>query len=267
MEDNKRKILRFDCRRTRWEEFSTYYYEHFSMAVVKNRLLLVGGYDSIKDEYSSRVSEWKDVNWVTMKDHPLPTPRSDAVAVGYRSCLIVAGGFNGSRPLDRVDILDLDSYGQWHSLSPLPEPAYAMQSCVFRNNNQENGATLWYLMSMGRGCGLDRRKPVFSVSLKHLVEGSGSWVVLPDPPLNNSGAVTIKGHLLAIGGHDQHTTKKDIHMYFHGTNEWLKVGDLQHSRHSCSCVSLSDNKFVVVGGKDEEKEYSCRVYQYDVKQH
>lgn len=235
------------------------------MAVVKDKLLLIGGYDSLKDEYSSRVSEWKDANWSNMQDNPLPTPRSDAVAVGYKSWLIVAGGFNG-KPLDRVDILDLDNFGQWHSLAPLPEPAYALQSCVFRNTSRANGITLWYLMNTSRGCGLDHRKPVFSVSLKHLVEGRGAWATLPDPPLNNSGAVTIKGHLLAIGGQDQHATKKDMHMYFHGTNEWLKVGELQYARHSCSCVALSDNKFVVVGGKDEENEYSCRVYQYDVRQ-
>ena len=236
------------------------------MVVVKsNKLLLVGGYNPVKDEYSSRVSEWRENNWVNLNDCPLPTPRSNAVAVGFRNFLIVAGGFNG-KPLDRVDILDIDSLGQWHSLASLPEPAYGLQSCVFRNTSRTNNTTLWYLVSTNRGCSLDRRRPVFSISLRHLVEGHGTWAVLPDPPLSNCGAVTVKGHLLAIGGHDQHATKKDMHMYFHGTNEWLRVGELQHSRDSCSCVALSDSKFVVVGGKDDEKEYSGLVYQYDVRQ-
>lgn len=237
------------------------------MAVVKNRLLLVGGYDPVKDKYSSRVSEWKDGRWISLNDYPLPTPRSDVVAVGFKNWLVVAGGFNG-RPLDRVDILDLECLGEWHSLAPLPEPAYALQSCTFKNSSRANSTMLWYLISTSRGCGLDRHRPVFAVSLNHLIDGRGKWAVLPDPPLNNSGAVTVKGHLLAIGGHDQHATKKDLHMYFHGTNEWLKVGELQHARHSCTCVTLSDSnsKFVVVGGKDDENEYSSLVYQYDIRQ-
>ena len=263
--DNKRKILRFDFRRKCWESFSAYYYEYFAMAVVKKKLLIIGGYDSVKDEYSNRVSEWKDNRWISMPNNPLPTPRCDAVAVGYKSFLIVAGGFYGT-PLDRVDMLDLDGMGQWHSLVSLPEPAYALQSCIFRNPSQPDGTTLWYLVSTSRGCGLDQRRPVFAVSLQHLVQGCTTWAVLPDPPLNNSGAVTVNGQLLAVGGHDQHAIKKDLHMYFHGTNQWLRVGELEHCRHSCSCVALSDSKFVVVGGKDVENEYSPLVYRYNLRQ-
>ena len=45
-------------------------------------------------------------------------------------------------------------------------------------------------------------------------------------------------------------------MYFPGTSEWLTVASLKHPRHSITCVSLLDRKFVVLGGKDESAEYS-----------
>ncbi len=260
--ENMRKIFCFDFRSKKWQEFPAYSYEQFAMAIVRNKLFLVGGYNPSRDEYSSHVTEWKDGSWVQVKERQLPIARCDAVAIGYKNFLIVAGGFNGA-PLDRVDVLDLDSPGVWQALPSLPQPAYALQSCYHRVGNTN---TIWYLVTTSRGCGLDRRKPVFSASLKDLMNGTGQWETIPDPPLDDAGAVTFKGHLLAVGGHDQHSTKKDIHMYFPGTNEWLKVADLQHARHSLACVSLSDRKFVVVGGMEEEVEYSKRVYQYNLRQ-
>ena len=271
MGDNKRRIIRFDLLKSKWEEFSLYLYENFSMAVVMGKLYALGGYDAVKDEYSNRLSEWREVgcNWVRIQGSSLPVPRADAVAVGYKKWLIVAGGFNGL-PLDRVEILDCENFGQWHSIgTPLPEPAYAFQSTLYQNPN--TGAALWYLMSTNRGRKVGQPRNVFFISLTNLIERRGTWAVLPEPPLSDSGAVTVRGQLLAIGGHDRQTgkkdqnaCKKDVYMYFFGTNEWLKVSELQYPRHSCSCVQLSDKKFVILGGADEESEYSCRVDQYNI---
>ncbi len=235
------------------------------MAVVMEKLLVVGGYNAMKDEYSNRVSEWREVgcNWVRIQGSPLPIPRADAAAVGYKKWLIVAGGFNGN-PLDRVDILDCENFGQWHSLLSLPEPVYSLQSTFYHDTSRSNGVALWYLVGTNRGSGLKRRKPVFCVSIPQLIEGRAYWSIIPDPPLTNSGAVTVRGHLLAVGGSDQQP-KKDVHMYFPGTNEWLKVSEIQYPRHSCSCVALTNKKFVVVGGGEGvEEEYSCKVDQYTI---
>ena len=236
------------------------------MAVVMSKLYIIGGYNVVKDEYSSRVSEWSDIgsNWVAVSGDPLQTPRADAVAIGYRKWLIIAGGFNGV-PLNTVECIDCETFSSSYVLPSLPEPAYAMQSAIYHDTSRSNGVAIWYLMRTGKGCGLDGRRPVFSVSLPHLIEKRTTWSVLPDPPLSNSAPVTVRGHLLAVGGRDQHACKKDIHMYFPGTNEWLKVADIQYPRHSCSCIPLSDKKFVVLGGQEKDVEYSCKVDQFDIK--
>ena len=264
--DNKCRIIKFDLSQKKWEEFSLYLYESFSMSVVQGKLLVVGGYDTVKDEYSNRVSEWKErgCNWVSIQGSPLPTPRSAAVSIGYKKWLIVAGGFNGG-PLDRVDILNCETFGQWHSLNmPLPQPMYALQSTLYQSPT--SNVALWYLVSTNKGCGLNGQRPVFFISLTNLLERRGTWAVLPQPPLCNSGVVTVRGHLLAIGGHDRNNSKKDVHMFFFGTNEWLKVSEIQYPRHSCSCVCLSNNKskFVVLGGQDDEEKFSCKVDQFNI---
>ena len=74
----------------------------------------------------------------------------------------------------------------------------------------------------------------------------------------------MRGHLLAVGGRDKHTERKEIYMYFPGTSEWLNVASLEYPRHSITCVPLSDKKFVVLGGKDESAEFSTKVDQYNM---
>jgi len=137
-----------------------------------------------------------------------------------------------------------------------------MLQSTFYQDFSGHGTALWYLMSTSRG--ITKRKSVFFISLPSLMEKHGSWAVLPGPPLSNSGIITVRGHLLAVGGQEQRSPKKDVYMYFFGTNEWLKVSEIQYPRHSCSCLALSDKKFVVMGGQDEEQEFSCKVEQYNI---
>ena len=237
------------------------------MAVVQGRLMLIGGFNSRQDEYSSRVCQWNEEGkyWSSI-NRDLPIARCDASAIGYGHKLIVAGGFNGE-PLDNVCMLDLEYPGLWQNLCPLPSPAYALQSTWYFNSSsrhQHQKVALWYLLSSSRGSGISQSRPVYAVSLKQLVERHGQWSVIPDPPFADSGAVTMRGHLLAVGGRDKHTERKEIHMYFPGTSEWLNVASLEYPRHSVTCYPLSDKKFVVMGGRDESAEYSSKVDQYNM---
>ena len=236
------------------------------MAVVKGKLLLVGGFNSRLDEYSRRVCQWNsDGKYWSSINRDLPVACCDASAIGYDKYLIVAGGFNGE-PLDSVNILDCENLGAWQSLCRLPSPAYALQSTSYIGKSRDRGRTvaLWYLMGTSRGSGISRNRPVYAVSLPDLIKGHGTWSVIPDPPFADSGAVTLRGHLLAVGGRDRHTERKEIHMYFPGTSEWLNVASLEYPRHSISCIPLGDKKFVCLGGKDESGDYSTNVDQYNM---
>lgn len=234
------------------------------MAVVMGRLLLIGGFNPAQDEYSSRVSQWNEEGkyWSSI-NRDLPVARCDASAIGFKRWLIVAGGFNGE-PLDAVNLLDCENFGQWQTLCSLPSPAYALQSTSYINSTRNGTTAIWYLVSSSRGSGISQKRPVYAISLTNLIERRSSWSVIPDPPFTDSGAVTLRGHLLAVGGRDKHTEKKEIHMYFPGTCEWLNVASLEYPRHSVTCLPLSDKKFIVIGGKDESGDYSTKVDQYNM---
>ena len=234
------------------------------MAVVQGKLYLVGGFKPSQDEYSSQVCHWNEEgkHWSSINRN-LPVPRCDAAAIGYSRYLIVAGGFNGE-PLDSVNILDCENFGQWQSLCSLPSPAYALQSTAYISVTRTRTIALWYLLGSSRGSGISRKCPVYAISIPHLLERRGNWSVIPDPPFADSGVVTMRGHLLAVGGRDKHTERKEIHMYFPGTSEWLNVASLEYPRHSVTCLALNDKKFIVLGGKDESAEYSTKVDQYNM---
>ena len=256
----KCKVLEFDLLKFKWQELSPYMFERFAMAVVCNKLILLGGFNPTRDEYVDRVSEWKEsgCNWIKLSP-PLTSPRCDASAIGFKKWLIVAGGFDSS-PLDCVEMLDCENFHHWHTLSPLPKPAYGLQSTAYVDGT----TALWYLMTSSVSVGIKSNRPVYAVSLNQLTErGRASWSVLPDPPLVDSGAVTMRGYLLAVGGRDKHTTRSEVHMYFPGTYEWLNVGSLEYPRHSICCVPLSDRKFVILGGHDE-RDLSTNVDQYNM---
>ena len=107
-------------------------------------------------------------------------------------------------------MLDCEHFGQWQTLCSLPQPAYALQSIAYTRNRT---IALWYLLSSSRGCGISQNRLVYAISLQHLVKKHGSWLVIPGPPYADSGVITMRGHLLAVGGREKHTERK-IYMYF-----------------------------------------------------
>ncbi len=239
-----RRVLVYDCDRQKWGVLGYYSHRHFSIAVVKQDLLLVGGFDEIRDEYTGKVSKWDQTNkfWQRL-DPPMPTPRGEATAIGYMSYLVVIGGFDGSA-LSTVEVLDFDSENpkKWCAVASLPEACISPQPVL-----TQEGEGLYVL---GRGSGLKDKKLAFSASLAQLVQGAkGAWTQLTEPPLACSGAVGLRGYLLAIGGKDKQSQKKaSVHMYLPGTGEWLCVAELPYPQHSCTCASLSPERFLIIGG-------------------
>ena len=259
MGDNGKRILEYNIGLQTWGEFPMYMFSLFAVAVLENQLLLVGGFNDMKDEYSNRVSVWTKQgsywrNWTAM-----PTPRCEVAAVGYKRWLVVAGGFERNGPWDVVEVFDR-STSQWSVADSLPEPCVGLRSTMVIEPSRR-GNDVWYLLGEG---GIKNHRPAFAASLPLLTSQTGSgiiaWKILPQPPLKSSGAVAVRGFLLAVGGKDGHSQRQDVHIYLPGTCEWLHVADLPSARHSCACASLLDSKFVVYGGR-EKKDFSADFIQ------
>ena len=252
--DNARKVAFYDPGTRKWGDLGLYSHQLFAMAVVGGDLLLVGGYDVVKDDYTGIVSKYNRDSKYWQQCYPdMPTARSEAAAVGFRHWLVVAGGYNGVSPLAVVEILNtLNS--QWQTVDPLPTSCTALQPAAYL----EEGQDTWYLL--GGGEGLRSQRPAFCTCLSQLVRGdTGVWRKIPEPPYSCSGAVTVRGYLVAMGGRDQQGQKKgSIHAFLPGTCEWLQVAELPTPRYGCTCATLPNGRLLVVGGR-EERDHSTRV--------
>ena len=250
-----------------WSELTPYMFSNFALAVVNGKLLAVGGYNeaSARDPYTNHVYEYNEEGrcWYQLPEScNLPTKIVNASAIGYREWLIVAG--EGSADLTRVDALDCVKRDRWISLAHLPMPSRNLQSASYVKtgpNPRADEVAVWYMTGV---FGLDKKRPTFYVPIKDLLYKRAHWTKIKDPPLQYAGAVTFRGHLLAVGGVDMHSRiSKKVHMYFPGTNEWLDVAELKSARFKCACVAVSDSKFFVLSGEESESKYSRRVESYN----
>ena len=264
--DREKRILEYDVSSQTWGEFPVYVLRLFAIAVLGDEVLLVGGFDDVKDEYSNRVSAYVKQGSHWRKHTAMPTPRCEVAAVGYKRWLVVAGGFNGSTTLDVVEVFD-SSTSQWSTVPSLPKPSRSLRSAVAVDPSG-SGKDVWYLLGKG---GQQNRMPAFATSLSLLSSQAGGggaglnpWSLLPPPPFDCSGAVAVRGFLLAVGGKQRHAQQQEVYIYLPGTCEWLNVASMPSARHSCSCTSLLvDSKFVVFGGR-ETKDYSTSFLQGSV---
>ena len=191
--------------------------QYFSMAVVKNQLVLVGGDDirTGKRKRTNQLGVWNG-QW-THPLPPMPTGRSSAsVAVHNNRWLVVIGGYGGNddgRTLSCVEILDTSESRQWYCATPLPRLCHRLLSVTIGN--------MCYLLG-GWTTGDTPSKKVLSVCLDSLITQavfqpadasappiSSPWQALPDTPLDYSTALSFNGALLAVSGYG----RKDIYHY------------------------------------------------------
>lgn len=89
------KVYAFNITKRRWSVLPPTPQHRFAIAVVKRKLLVVGGADN-KSAVTGKVTTWDGVNSVWHTEYPpVPTSRSDPAAIGHSNYVIVVGGFDG----------------------------------------------------------------------------------------------------------------------------------------------------------------------------
>ena len=77
----------------------------------------------------------------------------------------------------------------------------------------------------------------------------------------NSTLVTIKGHLLAVGGEStQGDSTTDVYQYNSRDALWQVVSQMSIPRSRCAAALLQNNNLMVVAGAPLKKEYVTRKY-------
>ena len=250
---NKRQtVMVYDPKQDSYDTLPPYtYYKFFSMAVVNNQLILVGGRNVQTKKVTNKLGVWNEQSkrWT----HPLPPMttacHSSSVATHNNRWLVVIGGEDDETHLSRVEILDTDSR-QWYHAASLPQPLSHSLPAIIGN--------MCYLLG-GNTDGPTASKKVFSVCLDDLISQAVSqpasasapptpspWQSLPDTPLKCSTALAFNGALLAVGGDLFGNTA--IYHYQPSSRSWVKAGELPTKRCECTCTVLPSGDLYVAGG-------------------
>ena len=108
--DRERTVMVYDPKQDSHDTLPPYTFKWFSMAVVNNQLVLVGGKDVQTGKVTNKLGVWNQQSkrWT----HPLPQMttacNSPSVATHNNRWLVVMGGYDKTH-LSRVEILDTDS--------------------------------------------------------------------------------------------------------------------------------------------------------------
>lgn len=253
----------YEPRSNSWDNsLPPYKTEWFGMAVVRDRLVLVGGRDPRTGKESKDIGEWnpRGRKWVAPYSQ-LRCARYLPTVVGYQKWLIVAGGGSNTGAIvtahDLVEILDTETNNLF-SASPLPV------GCIKMSHAMLNG-TLYLLGGWRDNAPM---RDVFSVSLNSLIVDAlcsdprggengpqlNPWQTLPPMPLGYSTALAFQGSLLAIGGKQPVAggqAESCIYRFEHSIARWVDVEELPVPRYWCASIALpSGSQFLILGGRN-----------------
>ena len=220
--------------------------KYFTIATLKDQLVLVGGTDMSTRKKSNKIVVWDTLSqkWVYHYP-PMTTARAFPAAVGYREYLIVAGGRNSKgNIIPDVNILDTTSR-KWVTAESLPSPDN-YRSVLIKD-------TL-YLVG-------DDNRVVLRAHVPTLISQATSatptspqsvWESLPNTPFYRSSPVAVDNVLITVGGNtsgkvfDSNLTTS-IQLYNTTNKKWTRVGDLPEGINDCCCTVLS-GELLVLGG-------------------
>ena len=246
-------VVVYDLQRESYDMLPPYPCKWFSMAVVNNQLVLIGGQDTRTGERTNELGIWKEESkrWTHFLPPMIIACNSPSVATYKNRWLVVMGGYDGKNHLSRVEILETTEPGQWYCSASLPQPCSHVAPAIIDN--------MCYLLGGYTNQGVAASRRVFCVCLNDLISQQTTendpaipspWQSLPDIPLVRSTALAFNGALLAVGGCRESTLSncKVIYYYQPSSRNWIKAGEMPTGRSHCSCTVLPSGDLYVAGG-------------------
>ena len=187
-------VIVYDPQKDSYDTLPPYTCKYFSIAVVNNQLVVVGGVDIQTTKPTNQLGVWNEQSksW-TRPLPPMTTACWSPSVATHNRWLVVMGGVGDGTVLSRVEILDTTGPGQWYQAASLPLPCSWVSTVTIGN--------MCYL-SGGYGAVGNPSKKVFSVQLDELISQAVSqpagarapatpmpWMTLPDTPLTHSTAL------------------------------------------------------------------------------
>ena len=246
---DEQTVCVYNPRSDSWSRLPPYKYRYFSLTVINNKLVAVGGQDVRARKVTNKLAVWDDKqrHWVFSLPVMNTACSSPAVAT-YNQWLLVAGGGDEQGRLSRVEVMNVSSK-QWFQVTSLPVALNRMSSTMIGN--------MWYLMG---GFTNLWRKLVMSICVEHIISEAISqpavansstlsrWKSLPNTPSETTTALAFQGALLAVGGGGggYRSSSSIIYLYQPSTSKWIKAGNMPNGQSMAACTVL--HTMVAVGG-------------------
>ena len=243
-----------------WSSLPNNPYCNSSLAIVNGYLTSIGGFKDglLGDTYTSTLlsltGEGRQTQW-TKVFPPMQTARIQAASITTEQTLVVAGGFDGKKNLDTVEMMIIPTK-EWITVSCLPHPFGVISGCFFGGQLYLGGG------SAGRG---QTSKSVLTCSLRDLSQPQSLgtkiqsffsaskpevWREINELPVTQFTLTILGGHLLAIGGKDDlGNPTADVHCYDHKSNTWHVITKMKNKRYECLTAVFPENQILVVGGR------------------
>ena len=237
--ENRDILHSFYPRHQKWLAHPSPPVELGSLAVVNNRVVLVGGRKSSK-LYSLIEREWKS------KLPSMPTKRHSVTIASSSSFLIAIGGVGkGKKYLRKVEVLDIDE-GCWFSVANFPDPCAGLSACICNGRVYVLGNPNFVFTSEMKTL----INPTGITAISDTVSGVRVWESVQDLPVSSATCVAVWNKLYAVGGkfyHGMPTTS--IYRYNQHNQTWCIYANMKEARSQCFVAMVnSPPAMVVVGG-------------------
>ena len=248
----RRHVAAYYIEEDRWARLPDCTNQWFGLAVINNFLTAVGG-EKISGEPTNTLLSLCEERWFEFFP-PMPTARLEPAVITstHHNYVIVAGGreYYNRRWLYNVELLDC-AILQWVKVCNLSPNCYP----------QDIAATL----CADRIYCFNSNRNVYTCTLESLLASSqmsagmdSVWKSIARVPVENSTPVSVRGRLIAVGGKETDV----IHEYDAVNDSWKSVGHMTTPRDFTLAISLSEDKFLVVGGWDRsgnDRKLVCTV--------
>ena len=217
---------------------------------IHNNLVLIGGVELSTGKSTNMVSTWlvEEEKW-TQTIPPMSTKRNRPGVLLLKNYLFVFGGRgeDDKTLLDSFEVLNIEE-NQWSSgRGLLPQPLYGFKLGIFGDAVILTGARDTKTTSTSKSWKIPVR--VLEDSVTHSSSQPIQWTLIADTPYDRSSLLTNSKQPVLVGGSRGGQPNKTIHLYT--PDHWEVVGQLSEPRIGSAVVTISDNAFLVFGGRTD----------------